>query len=124
MKRIPSDTLKKLQVIKTISIETNQSNKLKPLVTKYGNTLKKMKLCLTKLSSKELKTCFAHISRFESLESLQIRVVIRTKLESIDEFLQTSAKKLNKLKKTNSIPTILRHPIDCSSNSLISISEN
>ena len=36
------------------------------------------------MSSNELKTCFAHISRFESLESLQFRGVIRYKIEPSD----------------------------------------
>ena len=95
---IPSDALNKLQAIGIITIRANESHILEPLVTKYGKSLKKLTFRLIDLSSDELKTFFGHISRFESLESLQFQNVIRTKFVAIDDCLQFLAKKCTKLK--------------------------
>ena len=95
---IPSDALNKLQAIEIITIRANESHILENLVTKYEKSLKKLTFRLIDLSSDYLKIFFAHISRFECLESLQFQNVIRTKFVAIDDCLQTLAKKCTKLK--------------------------
>ena len=95
---IESDLAKKLKVIKKIWIRANESDVLKALVRKYEKTLKGLDIRLSVVSLDELKTCFAHISRFESLESLRIEILFGTTIESIEEYLQMLAKKCTKLK--------------------------
>ena len=97
---IESD-LKNLKVIEWILIEANESDVLKHLVRKYEKTLKGLDISIDDVSSDELKTCFAHISRFESLESLRIAVEFGSKIESIEECLQMLANKCTKLTKLN-----------------------
>ena len=97
---IQSGSLRKLEGIKTIPIEAYDPNKLEPLVRKYEKRLKELRISIIEeLASDELMTCFAHISRFESLESLEIRCVFRTSDDSIIDCLQVLAKKCIKLRK-------------------------
>ena len=91
-------SLNKLQVIRGFYIRgDNESNGLKNLFNNYGKSLKELKIMFIDMSSDELKTCFAHISRFESLESLKLEINCYMK-EPIDECLKLLAKKCTKLR--------------------------
>ena len=96
---IESDSLKKIKVIKKIWIGTNESDILEPLVRKYEKTLKELSIGVSEVSSDDLKTLFAHISCFKSLESLRIQYSSDTTTQSIDDYLQSLAKKCTQLKK-------------------------
>ena len=89
-------SLTKLQVIRSFIIIDGESNGLKQLFDNYGTSLKGLKIIIAITSSDELKTCFAHISRFESLESLELEIYENK--EQIDESLKKLAKKCTKLK--------------------------
>ena len=70
-----SDILMKLEVIGGVVIEDIEDSEtyiLELLVNKYSKRLKGFNIVFNELSSDELKTCFAHISRFESLQSLEL----------------------------------------------------
>ena len=94
-----SDSLSKLKVIKGVVINKNETQGLEILNTKYGKTLKGLKIGFFELSSDELKTCFAHISRFESLESLELELEFLNlnSEEPIDGCLKLLANKCTKL---------------------------
>ena len=97
---IESVSWEKLKAIKTIYIRANNSDQLEPLVTKYEKKLKELRIFMIKeLSSDELKTCFAHISRFESLKSLEFYYVSGTTKQSINDCFPLLAKKCIKLRK-------------------------
>ena len=89
------DILLKVEYIKELYFDENNSHLFELLVEKYRTTLKGLKL--RELSSDELKTCFAHISRFESLESLDFvfRYSVR---EEIEEYLKQLANNCTKLR--------------------------
>ena len=93
-----SDTLMKLEVIGIVFIGWEQSNRLELLVNKYGTSLKGLKVVFKWLSSDELKTCFAHISRFESLQSLELLFNSCDIKERIDNCLKLFANKCTKLR--------------------------
>ena len=94
-----SDSLPKLEVIKEVLIAENETKGLEILNKKYGKTLKGLKIEFLEFLSEDLKTCFAHISRFESLESLELELkfVYLNSEEPIDECLKLLAKKCTKL---------------------------
>ena len=92
------ETLKKLRVIKEVNIRENESYILEILVAKYSTSLEATDIALCILSSDELKTCFAHISRFESLESLELNIESIISEELIVECLKLLANKLTKLR--------------------------
>ena len=89
----------KLNVIKEVTISANESHILERLVTKYGKSLKEISIDLMLLSSDELKTCFAHISRFESLESFKFQYYLKNSTKALKECLHLLAKKCTKIKK-------------------------
>ena len=91
-----SDSLKKLKVIKWVRISNGELNRLELLVNKYGTNLEAIQIRFSNISSDELKTCFAHISRFESLESLKLHIDCSPE-EPIDECLKLLANKYTKL---------------------------
>ena len=96
-----SEYLKKLEVIKTLRLKGEDSQGLDILVRKYGTSLRGIEIRFIDMSSDELKTCFAHISRFESLESLRILFYCSTNFiskEPIDEYLKLLANKGTKLR--------------------------
>ena len=69
-----SVSLKKLEVIKEVRLKGKDSQRLDVLVRKYNLSLKAIKITFNNMTSNELKTCFAHISRFESLESMEFKI--------------------------------------------------
>ena len=71
---IDCESLKKLEVIKEVRLIVEASQRLNLLVRKYGTSLKAIYITFIHILSDELKTCFAHISRFESLESLEFKI--------------------------------------------------
>ena len=95
---IESGALMKLQVINRLSVRDNESHILKLLVNKYGTSLKGLQINIDCMSSKETKTCFAHISRFESLESLEIKFYHKLSKRSIKKYLKLLGKKCTKLR--------------------------
>ena len=72
---------------------------LESLVTKYRKSLKELSVAIIEVPLDELKTCFAHISRFVCLESLKIQYEFPTTTKAMDQCLQRLAKKCIKLKK-------------------------
>ena len=93
-----SNTLMKLEVIGIVFINWHQSNRLELLVNKYGTSLKGLKIVYKRLSSDELKTCFAHISRFESLQSLKLLFNSCHIKNPIENSLKLLANKCTKLR--------------------------
>ena len=93
------ETTTKLNVIKEVMIRANESHILEPVVRMYGKSLKELSIIIKRLSSDELKTCFAHISRFESLESLKILCELQNSTQAMNECLRLLAKKCIKLRK-------------------------
>ena len=88
-----------LEVIRCVWIYGNQSLVLELLVGKYGKSLKGLEVVFVQLSTNDLKTCFAHISRFESLESLDINFDYPCPFtEPIDDCLKLLANKCTKLR--------------------------
>ena len=94
---IESDLLMKLKVIKEIHIYDNESHILELLVNKYGTSLEGLSIVWRDISADHLKTCFAHISRFESLESLELLFIWCNIKEPIEECLKLLANKCTKL---------------------------
>ena len=88
----------KLEVIEEVHIQADQSKSLDLLVRKYGKSLKGLKVVLKGLSSDELKTCFAHISRFESLQSLDTEISFTREELPLEQCLQLLANELTKLR--------------------------
>ena len=91
-------SLNKLEVIRGIIIDGEESNGLKDLLDTYGTSLKGLKLIINFRSSDKLKTCFAHISRFESLKSLELEIEIFLTFEPIDGCIEQLADKCTKLR--------------------------
>ena len=87
-----------MEVIKKVVISENKTHYLEILNKKYGRSLKGIKIELKSLSSDQLKTCFAYISRFESLESLEITFCSNSTEEPIDKCLKLLANKCTKLR--------------------------
>ena len=92
-----SESLKKLEVIKGLRVDRKDPKGLDILVRKYGTSLKAIEISFIEMSSDELKSCFAHISRFESLESLELKFNYDLG-EPIDECLKLFAHKCTKLR--------------------------
>ena len=91
------ESLKKLRVIEGVNIHENESYVLEISVAKYGTSLKAIEIVLYRLSSDELTTCFAHISRFESLESLELDIKCYIE-EPVEKCLKLLANKCTKLR--------------------------
>ena len=90
-----SDSMPKLEVIKEVNIF--DSKFLKILNTKYGKSLKGLRIVFNDFSSKELKKGFALISQFESLESLELGFDFLESKSTIEECLKLLANKCTKL---------------------------
>ena len=93
-----SGSCKKLEAIKNVSLRANHLENFYLFVTKFCKTLKELDISVSRtrdLSSSDLKTCFAHISRFESLESLSFRSLSGN---ITDKCLQLLANKCTKLR--------------------------
>ena len=97
-KIIESSQLNKLKVFKIISIKDNKFEVFEPFIRKYGMSLKVLAISLLECSSDGLKTCFGHISRFESLESLQFPDISDTNTEAIEQCLKLLANKCTKVR--------------------------
>ena len=100
-KTLFNTSLDQLEVISILVFEY-KSNELKQLFDNYGKSLKGLKIKIAFTSSEELKTCFAHISRFESLESFELEfesIIAEPVEEPIDEYLKLLANKCTKLRK-------------------------
>ena len=92
------ESLMKLQFIKRLHIRDNHSNILELLVNKYGTRLKGIQIELNGKDLDELKTCFAHISRFESLESLELEIQYYDSEQAIKECFILLANECTKLR--------------------------
>ena len=78
-------------------------------VNKYGTSLKGIEIELNGKDLDELKTCFAHISRFESLESLELEIQYYDSEQAIKEcfiLLVNECTKLRELGLKLNIPII------------------
>ena len=93
-----SESLKKLQVIKRLHIRDNESHILEILVNKYGTSLTGIQIELNGKDLDELKICFAHISRFESLESIELDIRSYDSKQAIQECFELLANKCTKLR--------------------------
>ena len=110
------ESLKKLQVIRRFHIRRYESNNFETLVTKYRTSLKELKVYLVDPKEVQLKTCFAHISRFESLESFEL-IVNEFCGQPIAYYFRPLTKIFAKLKQF----TLKTHTTDISNQSFLSM---
>ena len=99
-----SESLPKLEVIKEVRLYEEDSQRLDVLVRKYSTRLKAIQITFIQISSDELKTCFAHISRFESLESLEFKIKFTSNFiyeEHFRECFKLLANNCTKLRELN-----------------------
>ena len=98
------ESLKKLEVIKGLRLTRDDREdwpRLDVLVRKYSTSLKAIEISFIEMLFNDIKTCFAHISRFESLESLELKIELCMDFiteEQITECLKLLANKCTKFK--------------------------
>ena len=93
------DSLKKLEVINKIEISEKIDTfaEMELFVAKYGKSLKVVRFYFKYMSSDDLHKCLTLISRFESLEGLELEINYSHE-EPIDECLKLLANKCTKLR--------------------------
>ena len=95
------DFLPKLEIIEEIRIYSNTNqNELKTLADKYSKSLKRIGIkIVSTVKAKQLKTYLRDISRFENLQSLDLKISENYgKIETIDESIALLAESLTHLK--------------------------
>ena len=83
----------------TVNFSSGEMNRMKILIDKYSQTLKKLDIDLALNTEEELKTCIECIARFENLKQLKLKLKLSEITEPIDDCLSLIGQKCNKLLK-------------------------